>query len=184
MVVTSLAASSSDEKLADIAWSEELAKKIVTLFKHDRNVSRNTTKDTNVLFFGVLYEGEKDRGFAQLLKKSVQSIDTTSSLKKGIRVVLLRFKSPLHLKDVQLERHSYTGLFISHRLKNKISSIIQLTQHKNVTTFSDNAQLVERGVSVGVIKDGEHQKLFINLKSAKAEKFDLPSRFLGLAKTF
>lgn len=135
------------------------------------------------LTIAVLYrEGNADsEGQGQEFIRALESASRGRSvLGRPVRIVLVGFRDPTQLKD-DLSQASVVALYVCEGLEGDTTSIARVTRQLSILSFAGSRTELERGLAIGLGRQGNSPIILIQLTAARAEGADLDAGLLSLS---
>ncbi|WNG24144.1 YfiR family protein [Cystobacter fuscus] len=135
------------------------------------------------LTIAVLYrEGNADsEGQGQEFTRALESASRGRSvLGRPVRIVLVGFRDPTQLRD-DLSQASVVALYVCEGLEADTTGIARVTRQLSILSFASSRTELERGLAIGLGRQGNSPIILIQLTAARAEGADLDAGLLSLS---
>ncbi len=156
---------------------------LLKVFSADRSLTERS--GTGEFVIGVIYQTSvrESARAAEAIKEWVEGNPGTPVAGLLVRIRLLAIDDMAGL-GLRLSRDSVDLCYITPLRAANLDSLLSITRLAGVATCTGVPEYVERGVSVGVGVKADHPQILVNLIGARAEKIELSSRVLKLARIF
>lgn len=97
-----------------------------------------------------------------------------------VKVSANAFTSVAELMAI-LDRSPHSAIFVHASAAPAIASIVQVSRGRKIPSLAHSADMVEKGIAIGIKGSADSAKLTVNLRAAKTEGIDLPAAVLSSA---
>ena len=97
-----------------------------------------------------------------------------------VKVSVSSFTSVAELM-ASLDRAPQSAIFVHASAAPAIASIVQVSRARKIPSLAHSADMVEKGIAIGVKGNADTARLTVNLRAAKTEGIDLPAAVLSSA---
>lgn len=164
----------ADEGLSDARRATILAR----VLSYDRNLPKRAGTSVNLAILG---RPRGDQGESRACVDAFRALERLTINKLPLRVTSFTYAGRASL-EAALRDQKISVLYLGPGLEKDLDDIISVTRALGVMSMGSEASYLERGVSIGVFRDGEKNTVWINLKATRAEGISFSSDLLQLAK--
>jgi hypothetical protein len=164
--------SSAQEQLAPLEQSRIL----LSAFSFDRAL---LDRDRDGLVIAFLYANDSSESRAMQLAFEQLGADGIRNL--PVNTIAIRFESVSALLE-SVDTEAIGAVYVPESLAPALSSILQVTRARGLTSIGSGRALVEQGVSMGVFVSETGAKLIVNRRSMQIENIDLPAQVLAISE--
>jgi hypothetical protein len=179
MILVLFASSYSQERSLPIRIQYQLIKKLLSF---DRNLKNRSGP---LIVLGIVYR--KEIPFSMEAKDELDKavLDAEPQDIEGIPVhtAAIEFRNAADFSR-DLTQRGVNIVYITPIRGVNVKAIVNICEAKRIPTFAGISAFVDLGVAVGFRKAGGKSEIIVNFRAARAQGFDLSSRFLNLVKIF
>lgn len=159
---------------------EHVARLLLRVVAHDRALAQS---EVDALTVVVLYRaGEAESEIERLDVEELLRRHSAGMRIRGrpLRIVSTAYADPEQLAASLADRRG--AIFICRGLRDVFDSISAVSRQRHLLTVAGSADLVQRGASVGLVREGNRPAVIVNLAASKAEGAELDPDLLSLAQ--
>jgi hypothetical protein len=146
---------------------------------YDRALKSRAGKTVTI---GVLFQPSDDasKRMRQVMLKSFGALEP-SVQGLPVRLVAHPYTDAKHLTE-WVDEADVDVLYVTVGLSRRMGEINALAAAKKLVTLAPIREYVEQGLAIGVVAEGDHPQLVVNLPAARAAGMDLDPRALQLSQ--
>lgn len=153
--------------------SDELsdAEQLLKVVSYDRNLNARTPDGLRLL---ILFapEVEASKNGAAAFQKEVAALTRARSELAPASTEMVPFAGEIELRRVLVTK-KISALYVSEGFASALSEIVRAAEDVGVMTLAGDSQDVERGLAVGILRQGDARKIVVNMSAAERSGVDL-----------
>ncbi len=125
-------------------------------------------------------EGSKSQ--LESIQKGFMYLNGKILHQKTVRVIVLHCEDPKHLANQVTQAHARFLYLPASTRESTLKAALNLARQKRFPTLGGSAELVSKGVSVGMTIEAQRPRIVVNLREAKAQGLKPRAQVLQLSK--